>query len=108
MARGINLLTQLPRYWYDEWMKGQDRIAELQGENKRLTEKCANIPDTWGELLERAEQAEAELAALKASRCTNCGMWSRCWIQDASVSHWGEEHPDDVWCERWSERGVAK
>ena len=71
------------RTWHRE-------AVRLKAENERLTEKCANIPDTWGELLERAEQAEAEaervakaaariseekeqveneLAALKGRRC---------------------------------------
>jgi chromosome segregation ATPase len=45
------------RTWHRE-------AVRLKAENERLTEKCANIPDTWGELLERAEQAEAERDAI--------------------------------------------
>jgi hypothetical protein len=88
MARGINMLTQLPSYWYDEWMKGQERIAELEAENKRLSKvirekhlfaglgcrRCATVgnEDTdysgWtfneGEGWLCPKHTEAELAAL--------------------------------------------
>jgi hypothetical protein len=40
----------------------------------------------------------------KQQRCTTCGTWTHCWIQDASISGYGEERPDDVWCERWTPR----
>ena len=60
----------------DEWgvKRLHDRIAELEAENERLKHN-PDWKNLWAKLqaaVTRAEQAEAELAALKARRCDNC------------------------------------
>jgi len=104
-----------------EMLAGHERIAELEAElaeearqadeavdscRERIAELEAelHIAEVWRV---RAEQAEAELTALKGRRCEDCG-WEYCttedqseyWVDDTSL----EDTSTDFYCARWKAR----
>ena len=76
--------------WYREWFKGNERITELETKVERLKTRVIAEEDDKNKRLDemraalakqslhvedchrQVEQAEAELAALKARRCETC------------------------------------
>ena len=69
MSRGI---TQLPSYWYDEWARGQARIAELKAKVAQILEDHAFAMKAE---VARAEQAEAEVEKLNHFCAKVCEPW---------------------------------
>ena len=65
MSRGI---TQLPSYWYDEWARGQARIAELKARGAETGKALCRMRT-------RAEQAEAEVEKLNHFCAKVCEPW---------------------------------
>ena len=115
----------------EELHQGELRVAELEAKLKWAMGLNACIEH------ERAEQAEAELAALKGRRCEGCRHWTRhtydeeglCtstitykpdWAEDddpprtvealalwGSNGEYGFNPPADFACNRWAERGTG-
>ena len=77
--------------WPEDEMR--QRIAELEAENAGLRSHQA--------CTKRAEQAEAELAALKGRRCETCRMAAAC---DQFINFMGNAVRELDFCSEWAAR----
>jgi DNA repair exonuclease SbcCD ATPase subunit len=80
-----------------DWMRRAEQAEEALA---NMTEDRNGFRDAFTKCIERAEQAEAELAALKARRCDTCGRKARgCSIREIALRLYGGR---DFGCQFWT------
>jgi len=82
-----------------EYPKARQRIAALESENSSMADDICSLTAAH----DRAERAEAKLAALKAQRCAGCEAVGRCKVHHEAVYYgWDKDHGFS--CSRWNTR----